>query len=87
MLGLTLLRALLALVLILGHDILKVTPQRFDGCKLSADLGDFFERAVQLVDVLEYGFEALEARSVSRFVERTAVCSGVCEAMRGGGCT
>jgi hypothetical protein len=47
-------------------------------------LGDFFEGSIQLVDVLEDEFEALEARSVSCIVERAAVSSGVYE-MRGSG--
>ena len=47
-----LLRTFMLLVWILGHDVFKVTPQRLDRRKLVADRRDFFERAVELVDVL-----------------------------------
>lgn len=84
-LRLPLLRAFLALILVLGHDVLKVTPQRLDGRELSADLRDLLERAVQLVDVLEYELETLQDRSVAGSNACTAVCSGVSEEVRGGG--
>lgn len=86
MFGLPLLCTLLILVRVLGHDVLEMAPQRFNRGEFSADLSDFLEGSIQLVDVLEDEFEALEARSVSCIVERTAVCSGVYE-MRGGGFT
>lgn len=85
MLCLPLWRALLVLALILGHDVLKVTPQRLDGRELGADLRDFLERAVQLVDVLQDELETLRDRLVSGCHACTAVCSGVYEQVRGGG--
>lgn len=50
---LSLLRALLVLIRVLGHDVLKVTPERLYGRELGADLSNFFQGAVELVDVLE----------------------------------
>jgi hypothetical protein len=38
---------------IFGHDVFEVTPQRFHRCKFVADGYDFFERAIELVDILE----------------------------------
>jgi hypothetical protein len=52
----TFMRTLLLLVRVLGHDVLKVTPQRLDGRELVSDRCDFFERAIQLVDVLQDDF-------------------------------
>lgn len=51
-----LLRALLLFVGVLGHDILKVTPQRLDGREFVAHRRDFFERAVEFVDILQDDF-------------------------------
>jgi len=65
MLSLPFLCTLLALVRVLGHDVLEVTPQRFYGRELGADLGNFFKGTIELVDVLENEFEALHQRSVS----------------------
>lgn len=53
MLCLSLLRALLVLIRVLRHDVLKVTPERLYGRELGADLSNFFQGAVELVDVLE----------------------------------
>ena len=55
-LGGPLLRAFLLLIGVLGHDVLKVTPQRLDGREFVADRRDFFERAVEFVDVLQDDF-------------------------------
>jgi hypothetical protein len=56
---LALVRRPVALVRILGHDVLKVAPKRLNGRKLGANLRDFLERAVQLVDVLQDQLKAL----------------------------
>jgi hypothetical protein len=69
-----LLRGLLPFIWILGHDVLKVTPQRLDGRKFVADLSDFLERSIQLVDVLENHFEGL--RQVLASVQQDS--SGTC---------
>lgn len=42
----------LLLVRIFRHDILKVAPERLYRRELVTDLGDFFEGAIELVDVL-----------------------------------
>lgn len=59
MLSSSLLRTFVLLVWILGHDVLKVTPQRLDGRKFVADRCNFFKRAVEFVDVLQDDFQAL----------------------------
>lgn len=64
MLSLPFLCTLLVLVRVFGHDVLEVTPQRFYRRELGADLGNFFEGTIELVDVLENEFEALYQRSV-----------------------
>lgn len=58
------LSVLLGSIRILGHHILKLTPQRFDRRELVADRDHFFEGSIQLVYVLEYGFETLWGESV-----------------------
>ena len=55
-LGGPLLRAFLLLVGVLGHDVFKVTPQRLNGREFVADRRDFFERAVEFVDILQDDF-------------------------------
>jgi hypothetical protein len=60
MLRLALVSGLMAVVRILGHDVLKVAPERLDGRKFRADLSDFLQRTVQLVDVLQHKLKALE---------------------------
>jgi hypothetical protein len=60
MLRLALVSSLMAVVRILGHDVLKVAPERLDGGKFRADLSDFLQRTVQLVDVLQHKLKALE---------------------------
>jgi len=52
----TLLRPLLLLTRVLCHDIFKMTPQRLDGRELVSDLCNFFEGAIEFVDVLEDKF-------------------------------
>lgn len=64
-LRLPLLCALLVLIRIFSHDVLEVTPKRFNGREFGTDLGNFFQGTVQLVDVLEDELETLEDRSVS----------------------
>lgn len=76
-LSLPLLCTLLVLIRVLGHDILEMAPQRFDGGKFSADLGDFLEGAVQLVDVLEDEFETLELGQ-SHALLSAQRCAAVC---------
>lgn len=56
MLRVPFLRPFLRLVGVFGHDVLKVAPERLYGRELGAHLRDFFEGAVQLVDVLEDEF-------------------------------
>ena len=46
-----------SLLRILGHDVLKVTPQRLDGRKLVSDLCDFLERSIEFIYILQDEFE------------------------------
>jgi hypothetical protein len=55
----SMLSLLFSSVRILGHYILKLTPQRLDRRELVADGDHFFERSIQLVYVLKDGFETL----------------------------
>lgn len=50
---------LVTIALVLGHDILKGTPQRLDRRELVADRDDGLEVPVQLVDVCQDLLEAL----------------------------
>jgi hypothetical protein len=54
-----LLCAFLRLVRIFRHDVLELTPECFDGRELVSDLCNFFEGAVQFVNVLEDELETL----------------------------
>lgn len=58
-----LLLSLLGILGPLGHDVFKLRPQRLDGGELVADGDDGLEGSVQLVDVGEDVFEALETRA------------------------
>lgn len=79
MFSLSLLCSFLVLVWVFGHDVLEVAPKRFHGREFGANLGDFFEGTIELVDVLQDEFEALDRRSVQETLGCTAVCIGVYE--------
>lgn len=60
-------------LLILGHHVLELRPQRLHGRELVADGDDRFERAVQLVDVGEDLLEALGGERSAAVEERVAI--------------